>query len=78
MASGLMGSIFAGVPPVTDKATVYASKTGRKFHASESCFSLRRATVHSLTLADAKLAGLTPCGLCYRSETPKGDKAGKQ
>ena len=82
----LIGSILLGAAllsagrtapadtPNTDTATVYASKTGRKYHSSDACMSLRRATVRTLTLAEAKAAGLTPCGICYRAEAPKAAK----
>lgn len=85
----LIGSILLGAAlltasrtapadtPNADTATVYASKSGHKYHVSDACMSLRRATVRTLTLAEAKAAGLAPCGICYRSETPKTDKAGK-
>lgn len=47
--------------------SVYASKAGRKYHASRDCWSLQRSkTVEGMSLEDARKRGLEPCKVCYR------------
>lgn len=56
--------------PVTDTAseepvevTVYVTKTGEKYH-SDGCQYLSRSQI-SISLADAKAGGYTPCSKCH-------------
>ena len=43
--------------------TVYATKTGKRYHKA-GCSSLRKSSI-PMKLRDAVAAGLTPCGNCH-------------
>lgn len=46
--------------------TVYVTATGERYHRYTSCRGLTRArAIYSMSLAEAKSEGYTPCHLCY-------------
>ena len=67
----MLGAVFA-LPPAqqpapqqqtqTKEQTVYATKTGKKYHRA-TCRYLSKSKI-PMSLKDAKAQGLTPCSVC--------------
>ena len=66
----MLGAVFA-IPPVpqptqqqtqTKEQTVYATKTGKKYHRA-TCRYLSKSKI-PISLRDAKAQGLTACSVC--------------
>jgi competence protein ComEC len=67
----MLGAVFATPPdqqaapqqqPQTKEQTVYATRTGKKYHRA-TCRYLSRSKI-PISLKDAKAQGLTACSVC--------------
>ena len=65
-------SLLPALPPTTQQAvdpqtaTVYVTKTGKKYHR-DGCRSLSRSRI-PMTVKEAKAKGYTPCSVCRPPE----------
>jgi hypothetical protein len=67
-----IGVLFIMLSCMVTAQTVYVTKTGTKYHAS-GCRYLSKSCI-SISLADAKADGYTPCSVCKPTTTIKTDK----
>lgn len=68
IAIALLAIMAAGFQAPSSKVqtTVYGTKTGHKYHRA-GCRFLKKSKI-SMTLAEAKKKGLTPCSVCNPGE----------